>query len=171
MSKINTAGVLVSLFDAELHYTSTSPDAAVVPSDDRDGVYLGSGIGTVRGESLEGQIRWSFFAADCTYLLVLEGREVPPGRHLCRANPGGFIETDDGATIGFDARGYGLRGFDPDRPHLWRLTMALQFKTDDERYAWLDGRLGVWEGEFNETSRTSVYRAFLQAIGEEGGAA
>jgi hypothetical protein len=49
--------------------------------------------------------------------------------------------------------------------------MALQFKTDDERYAWLDGRLGVWEGEFNETSRTSVYRAFLQAIGEEGGAA
>lgn len=64
-----------------------------------------------------------------------------------------------------------LAGIDPDGPHLWRLTMALQFRTGDERYAWLDGGLGVWEGEFDETTKPSVYRAFLQSLDEEGGRA
>lgn len=171
MPALEAARGLTRLFDAELRYTSASPDDAIIPQEDRDGAYLGSGTGTVRGERVDGRIRWSFYAADCSYLLVLEGREVPPGKHLCRANPGGFIETADGATIRFDARGYGLRGFDPDRPHLWRLTMALQFRTEDERYAWLDGGLGVWEGEFDETTRTSVYRALLQSPRKEGGRA
>ncbi len=96
------------------------------------------------------------------YLLVRRGEEVPPGQHLCYDNPGGFIETNDGASIRFDAKGYGLRGFDPSRPHLWRLVMALQFSTEESRYAWLNTRLGVWEGQFNEQTQSGSYRAFLQ---------
>ena len=168
MTTIKTALELEPLFEAELRYTSSSPDEAIIPPDDRDGEYIGSGTGTVRGEKISGRLHWSFYAADCSYLLVLDGREVPPDRHLCRANPGGVIETEDGAKIEYDARGYGLRGYDPARPHLWRLTMALHFRTDDERYAWLDGGLGIWEGEFDETTKTASYRAFLQgSAGEE----
>jgi len=67
-----------------------------------------------------------------------------------------------GAGIRFDAKGYGLRGFDPAFPHLWRLVMALQFSTEDPRYTWLNTRLGVWEGRFNEQTQSGSYRAFLQ---------
>lgn len=114
------------------------------------------------GETLQGTIRWSFYSADCVYLLVRRGEEVPAGQHLCYDNPGGFIETTDGARIRFDAKGYGLRGFDPAQPHLWRLTMALPFSTEDPRYRWLNTRLGVWEGQFNEQTQSANYRAYLQ---------
>lgn len=153
---------LEPLFDAELRYTSESEADAVMPADGREGVYIGSGDGTVTGETPHGTIRWSFYSVDCMYLLVRRGEAVPPGQHLCYDNPGGFIETKDGARIRFDAKGYGLRGFDPARPHLWRLVMALQLSTDDRRYAWLNTRLGVWEGEFNEQIQSANYRAYLQ---------
>lgn len=153
---------LEPLFEAELRYTSESPADAVIAPEGREGVYIGSGDGTISGEILQGTIRWSFYSADCVYLLVRSGEEVPPGQHLCYENPGGFIETNDGARIRFDAKGYGLRGFDSARPHLWRLTMALQFSTEDARYAWLNTRLGVWEGQFNEQTQSANYRAYLQ---------
>ncbi len=123
---------LEPLFRAELRYTSESPADAVIPPEGREGVYIGSGDGTVDG-LVQGNIRWSFYSADCMYLLVQRGEAVPPGQHLCYANPGGFIETRDGARIRFDAKGYGLRGFDAARSHLWRLVMALQFSTEDPR--------------------------------------
>jgi len=153
---------LEPLFDAELRYTSESEADAVIPAEGREGVYIGSGDGTVSGETIQGTIRWSFYSADCMYLLVRRGEEVPPGQQLCYDNPGGFIETTDGARIRFDAKGYGLRGFDPAQPHLWRLTMALQLSTEDPRYRWLNTRLGVWEGQFNEQTQSGNYRAYLQ---------
>jgi hypothetical protein len=129
------------LFDAELAYVTEM--AAVVSSEDREGEYIGSGGGQVTGERLSGTIRWSMFAADCAYLLVRAGVDPGPGQHLCRVRPGGVIETNDGAQIRFDASGYGLRGADPDRPSLWRLTAALQFATEDARYRWLNTTLGL----------------------------
>lgn len=156
---------LEPLFEAELRYTSESPADAVIPPEGREGVYIGSGDGTVTG-ALQGTIRWSFYSTDCMYLLVQRGEAVPPGQHLCYANPGGFIETSDGARIRFDAKGYGLRGFDAARPHLWRLAMALQFNTEDRRYAWLNSRLGVWEGQFNEQIQAATYRAYLQGTAQ-----
>lgn len=83
---------LEPLFDAELRYTSDSPADAVVPPEGREGVYIGSGDGLVNGV-LNGTIRWSFYSADCMYLLVKRGDAVPPGQHLCYDNPGGFIDT------------------------------------------------------------------------------
>jgi hypothetical protein len=151
------------LFDATLRYTSESPADAVIPPEGREGVYVGSGDGTVTGPRLSGRIRWSFYSAACMYLIARAGGEVPPGQHLCYANPGGFIETNDGVRIRFDAKGYGLRGFDASTPHRWRLTMALQFSTKDTRYAWLNTSLGIWEGEFDERTKTATYRAYLPA--------
>jgi alkylmercury lyase len=150
---------LEHLFDAELRYQPGME--VVVPAEGREGELIGSG-GTVTGERLRGKIRRSMFSADCAYLLVKTGSTPSPGQHLCTTNPGGVIETDDGAQIRFDAKGYGLRGYDTSRPHLWHLTMALQFSTSDERYLWLNTTLGVWEGEFDENTAHAHYRAYAQ---------
>jgi alkylmercury lyase len=151
---------LEHLFDAELRYQPGME--VVVPAEGREGELIGSGDGAVTGEKLRGKIRWSMFSADCAYLLVKAGITPAPGQHLCTTNPGGVIETDDGAQIWFDARGYGLRGYDASRPHLWHLTMALQFSTTDERYRWLNTTFGVWEGEFDENTAQAHYRAYAQ---------
>ncbi len=151
---------LEQLFEAELRYQPGME--VVVPAEGREGELLGSGDGTIIGEKLRGRIRWSMFTADCVYPLVQAGVTPPPGQHLCTTNPGGVIETDDGAQIWFDAKGYGLRGYDAARPHLWHLTMALQFSTTDERYHWLNTTLGVWEGEFDENTAQAHYRAYAE---------
>jgi alkylmercury lyase len=152
---------LEHLFDAELRYrTGIGP---VVPADGRQGELIGSGDGTVVGPAVRGTIRWSMYAADCAYLRRGEPGYDQIAEHLCRTSPGGVIETDDGARINVDARGYGLRGPDPTRPYLWRLTTALVLTTDDPRYRWLNDTLGLWEGEFDERAGTECahYRAYV----------
>jgi len=63
-------------------------------------------------------------SADCPYRLdgsPGEGEPTEDGDHFCRTNPGGFIETADGATVWFDVKGFGLlkagpqTGLAPDR--------------------------------------------------------
>lgn len=154
------------LFDAELEYVNDQ--AVEAPAEDREGEYIGSGIGRITGDRLGGTIRWSMFAAECAYLLVRAGVEPGPGQDLCRVHPGGVIETDDGAQIQFDARGYGLRGADRTQPHLWRLTAALHFATTDPRYRWLNTTLGLWEGTFDERAGQARYRAFGTLESETG---
>ena len=150
----------VQLFTAELHYTNeTTP---VVPPDGREGDLIGNGIGRVKGTLLSGDLRWSFYAADCAYLALRAGFTNPVDE-LCRTNPGGEIHTDDGAVIRWDAKGFGLRGADPGRPHRWRMASALVFDTDDDRYAWLNRAMAVWQGEFDETQGAATYTAWLAA--------
>jgi Protein of unknown function (DUF3237) len=146
------------LFDADLEYVNDQ--AVEMPSDDREGEYIGSGIGRITGDRLSGTIRWSMFAVDCAYLLVRAGIQPGPGEDLCRVHPGGVIETDDGVRIRFDARGYGLRGADRTQPYLWRLTAALHFATTDPRYHWLNTTLGLWEGTFDERAGRAQYSAY-----------
>jgi hypothetical protein len=100
---------LEALSKANLQYRSESQTDAVVVAEGREGVYIGSGDGTVAGERLRGTIRWSLWSGNCLYPLVRSGQSVPEGFHLCTINPAGFIETVDGARIRFDGRGYGLR--------------------------------------------------------------
>lgn len=130
------------LFDTDLEPDPQAPP--VVPAEGRIGELLGSGHGRVAGP-LEGRIEWSFF------------EDV--GETACRANPGGFIETTDGARIRFDAMGYATRR-EPDDPN-WTLTASLRFDTDDPRYAWLRDTLGVWEGSFVEDEGRASYRAYV----------
>jgi len=100
---------LEPLFKADMQYRSESETDAVVAAEGHEGAYIGSGDGTVKGDRIRGKIRWSLWSGNCLYPLVRKGQPVPEGLHLCTLNPGGFIETKEGARIRFDGRGYGLR--------------------------------------------------------------
>ena len=151
---------LQHIFDAELEYRDGVED--ISPAQHKRGDHIGNGVGFVRGEKINGTIRWSYYAENCAYLLVKAGQQPSPGLHLCRSGPLGIIETDDGAQIRFDAEGFGLRGYNSSEPHKWTLTHSLQFHTDDKRYNWLNSTLGVWQGQFDETTRKAFYQAFIQ---------
>ncbi len=150
---------LERLFVAELQYNS-DPEPVVSP-EGREGVLVGNGDGTVSGQKIQGTIRWSFYSGNCAYVFVQAGIEPPPGQHLCTTHPGGVIETDDGAQIWFDAKGFGLRGYDETQPHLWRLTMGVQFSTDDERYQWLNTTLGLLMSDFDESANHGIWRVYI----------
>lgn len=155
---------LKHLFTATLSYR---PDIdPIVPSDGRDGVLIGNGDGELEGENLQGNVRWSMYSGNCAYVFVQAGVDPTPGQHLCTVSPGGLIETHDGARIWFDAKGFGLRGFDVSRPNLWVLTMSILFKTTDERYDWLNSILGSVTSEFDDGEGKAVWRAFLPAVNQ-----
>ena len=155
-------GLLTPLFEAQVQLQSDME--AVVSAETREGELIGSGDGRVSGASLSGTVRWSTYAGNCAYVYVRAGLEPPPGQHLCTVHPAGVITTDDGAEIWFDARGYGLRGADQSQPHLWMLTMALQFKTTDQRYQWLNSTLGVAVSEFDERTGRALWHAFVPPV-------
>ena len=144
------------LFTATTQFTSELVADAVVPPEGREGVYLGSGDGIATGGRLRGTLRLSFYSGNCLYPLIRQGQSVPDDLHLCTLNPGGFIDSDDGARIRFDGKGYGLRS-----PERYRVSMTLVFATEDVRYAWLTQVLGVVKGEFDEKSGRSMWRVYV----------
>ena len=147
-------------FDFDLEAT---PDKKpYVTAKNREGEFIVNGVGKVRGDMLRGRIKMSFFALDCAYLLVQAGVDPGPGQHLCKESDGGVIETEDGAKIFFDTRGYGLRGADPSFPKRWRLAMTAQSSTTDKRYKWLNTAFGLWEGQFDEEKGTANYKAYIR---------
>jgi hypothetical protein len=133
---------LKHLFDAELQYRAEM--APVVGTG--EGELVGSGDGTVRGEKLEGAIRWTLFEQ--------------PGELVCGMNPTLLMSTSDGAEIRIDARGFARRESRHERR--WQVAAALLFHASDDRYAWLDGALGVWEGEFDAETHRARYRAYAR---------
>lgn len=80
--------------------------------DSGEGEYIGSGDGTAKGPRIQGSVRWDLF----------EKREET----LCRSNLIGVIETDDGAQIRFDSRGFFIQ---PDRsnPNQWITSSSVFF--------------------------------------------
>ena len=149
MTADTSTPALEHLFDAELEYR---PGMAPL-AEDGEGQLIGSGDGTVDGQRVRGALRWTLF----------EG----PGELVCTMNPTLAIHTDDGASIAIEGRGYAHRASRDSR--LWRVAATLLFSAKQERYAWLDGALGVWEGEFDAEQGTARYRAFLQAPPQQNG--
>jgi len=149
---------LEALFKADLQYRSESQSDAVVVAEGRDGVYIGSGDGTVAGDRLRGTIRWSLWSGNCLYPLVRSGQSVPEGLHLCTINPAGFIETQDGARIRFDGRGYGLRNSEK-----YQTNLTLIFSTEDVRYEWLTKVVAVMEGDFDEKTGRATWNVYAPA--------
>jgi hypothetical protein len=130
------------LFDAELEYRpGMSPIA-----EKGEGQLIGSGDGNVYGPKLRGTLRWTLFEQ--------------PGELVCAMHPVAAIETDDGVSIAIEGRGYARRTRSQDRH--WRVAATLRFSAPERRYAWLDGALGVWEGEFDAEQHRARYRAFVQ---------
>ena len=147
---------LEPLFQAVLQYRSGSETDAVVAIEGHEGAYIGSGDGTVKGDRIRGTIHWSLWSGNCVYPLVRKGQKIPAGLHLCTMNPGGFIETPDGARIRFDGRGYGLHS-----PDKYRVSLTLVFGTEDARYAWLSKVPAVMEGEFDEKAGRAVWNVHV----------
>lgn len=133
---------LEHLFDAELQYQPGMEPLA----EDGEGALVGSGNGTVTGAALAGTIHWTLFEQ--------------PGELVCAMSPTLRITTNDGAEIRSDGRGFAARTRPEERQ--WRVAATLRFHTDDARYTWLDGALGLWEGEFDAASHRARYRAYLQ---------
>jgi hypothetical protein len=143
-SNISQNKRLEQWFEIELQYTQQFPDAATVKG--RVGEYIGSGQGSVNGSRLRGQVsRWDLY------------EDV--GDVVCRSNLSGVIETDDGAKIRFDTMGF-FKVPDKSKSHLWVTTAGVQFETDDERYAWLNDVLGIWEGTFNMETYRHHYQVY-----------
>ena len=155
-------GLLTPLFEATHQYQADME--VVVSAEAQEGELVGSGDGTVTGALLSGKARWSMYAGNCAYVYVRAGLEPPPGQHLCTVHPAGVIETSDGAQVWFDARGYGFRGADQSQPHLWTLTMAVQFTTTDPRYQWLNSTLGVAISEFDERAGRALWQVFVPPV-------
>ena len=120
-------------------------------TDTGDGALIGSGDGTVAGRALAGALRWTLFEH--------------PGELVCAMNPALRIDTHDGAEIEAEGRGFAAR--DATEANEWRVAATLRFRSDDARYAWLDGALGLWEGAFDAEQHRARYRAYLQR-GERG---
>ena len=133
---------LEHIFDAELQY---QPGAAAL-THEGEGILIGSGDGTIGGPAVEGAIQWTLFEQ--------------PGELVCAMGPTLRIDTSDGAEIRAEGRGFAAR--DRSEQHKWRVAATLRFRTDDARYAWLDGALGLWEGEFDAERHRARYRAYLQ---------
>ena len=154
----DTAAVqgLDHLFDAALQFRSDSLNDAVVPPDGREGVYIGSGDGTVTGPVFQGTMQWSLYSGNCLYPLIRQGQTVSDDLHICTLNPGGVITTDDGVRIRFDGKGYGLR-----TPEKYLLSMTIVFGTEETRFDWLTKVLGVMEGKFDEHAGRGTWRVCL----------
>lgn len=133
---------LEHVFDAELEHREGMAPLA----DSGEGELIGSGDGGVDGERVRGRLRWTLF----------EGG----GGLTCTMHPMLVIDTDDGARIGIEGRGYAHRASQADQ--LWQVAATLLFSAKADTYAWLDGALGVWEGEFDNERGTARYRAFVQ---------
>ncbi|MGH3030001.1 MAG: DUF3237 family protein [Gaiellaceae bacterium] len=140
---------LEHLFDAELrHHPGTEP---LLSAAEGDGELIGSGDGTVTGPRLAGNLHWTLFEH--------------PGELVCAMNPVAVIETEDGAQVRLEARGYAQRRSADER--IWRVAATLRFESDDERYRWLGQRLGIWEGQFDADAARASYRAYVQTEGRE----
>jgi hypothetical protein len=146
------AECLRRLFSATLEFTSESPADAVVTADGRDGAYIGSGKGTVSGDSIRGTMSWSLYAGNCLYPFIRRGETVPDAVHLCTLSPGGFIDTVDGARIRFEGRGYGLRS-----PEWYRLSATFTFATESAPYLWLRDLLAVMEGDMDQKTGRAIW--------------
>jgi hypothetical protein len=136
------------LFSAELHYQQGLEP--LVSPEDRDDQLIGSGDGAVNGDRLAGSLRWTLFEE--------------PGELVCAMTPVAVIDTVDGAQVRLEGRGYARRARAQDR--VWQVAATLRFASDDQRYRWLNGALGVWEGEFDADAHRARYRASLQTPNE-----
>jgi len=151
------------LFTGVFQYRSESESDSVVNGEGRQGVFIGSGDGTVTGKQIQGTVRWSLWTGNCVYPAIRKGQAIPEGLHLCTMDPGGLIQTSDGGRIRFDGRGYGLRA-----PDKYRTSVILVFGTEDERYAWLIKLPAVMEGEFDEKSGRAIWHVYVPAGSHRG---
>jgi hypothetical protein len=130
-------------FKAELLYQPSATSVQLRERSSRSGDLLGSGDGTVWGAPFQGRVHWSLFEV-----------QGP----ICETNIVGVITTEDGATLEFETRGYGVVP-DPTQPHLWDMPAVVRFRTESPAYQWLNTTLARWEGTFDMHRGVHTYQA------------
>jgi hypothetical protein len=132
--------MLAHLFDAELVYRSEMEPL----TKEGEGELIGSGESSV-SDTIAGALAWTLFER--------------PGELSCAMNPVAVIETENGARVRLDARGFARRSDEASR--IWTVAATLRFESEHERYRWLDNALGVWGGEFDAAAHRARYQAYL----------
>jgi hypothetical protein len=133
--------MLEHLFAAELIYRSELEPL----TREGEGELIGSGDGSVAGPAIAGTLVWTLFER--------------PGTLNCGMDPVAVIETEEGARVRLEGRGFARRSDEASR--IWDVAATLRFESDHERYAWLENALGVWEGEFDAEAHRARYQAYL----------
>ncbi len=75
-----------------------------------------------------------------------------------------FVDVDYTHRLEPSALLQGLRGADQNQPHLWVVTMGVQFTTTDQHYQWLNSTLGVVVSEFDERTGHALWHAFVPPV-------
>ncbi|HTE83237.1 MAG TPA: DUF3237 family protein [Dehalococcoidia bacterium] len=116
------------LFDAEFNYQGGFE--LMRPYGGKEGQGFGAGTGTVEGEKVRGTLQWSNYPR-----LREDGVLLPDAR--------GRIETEDGAHILFTLQGYAIRRAEGSGR---TVIHTMTFKTENERYLWLNLVYAIGEG-------------------------
>ena len=112
----------------------------------RLGGYIASGRGTAEGPQIRGRVRWDAY-------------EKSVGEYSCDSEFVGTIETEDGAEIKFDSKGF-ARVLDRSKTNEWTMHQGIKFESDDERYRWLNGAAGLLIGTFDMDSLEHYYQVY-----------
>lgn len=135
---------LEHLCDIEFRYDQAGL-TQLAPFGGTEGQGYGVGVGSVKGDRLEGSLRWSN-----TPRRRSDGVLLP--------DTDGLIETLDGARIFFSVRGYSLAR---QTPTSRVLLSSITFATEDPRYSWLNKSFGVQDGDIDLKQGTIWARTFL----------
>jgi hypothetical protein len=139
---------LEPLFEGTLRYEGEG--VWVFPYRGEEGAGFGTGSGEIVGERLRGSVRWA------NHPRRREDGVWLPDLH-------GVIHTIDGADVLVTMKGQSVQR--TGEPVRRAVTCAVTFKTDHERYMWLNVVFAVLEGQINEETATIIVRAF-QCINE-----
>jgi len=130
------------LFEVELQYQKEKAKVTDSESKVAEGKYLASGIGTIKGNQVEGTVSWDLFENS--------------SEQFCDAHFAGIIETQNDVHVNFDVFGFFLKT----EGSIWRLKASVIFHADATQYSWLNSPLMFWEGHFDMGTYHHYYKVY-----------
>ena len=136
---------LLPLFEGELVYDETTEVGFPTYGDDGDWYAYVTGEGSVSGERLSGELRWTNHP-----------RRRADGVWLPRYH--GAIATADGADVLFVMAGYNQGVDDPFTYDKRAALCSLTLGASEERYAWVNSVFGVVEADVRPSAEPEHWR-------------
>jgi Protein of unknown function (DUF3237) len=136
---------LEPLFEGELVFDEATEVAFPAYGEDGDWFGYVQGHGSIEGERLSGELRWTNHPrcrADGTWL----------------PNYQGTITTAEGANLLFSSRGYNQGVGDPFGSEHRSAICSLTFAASEERYRWVNGVFAVLEAEIRPSADPERWR-------------
>jgi len=136
---------LVPLFEGELVFDETTEVGFPTYEEDGDWFAYVQGHGSIEGERLSGELRWTNHPrrrADGTWLPDYQGT----------------ITTADGAQLLFSSRGYNVGIGDPFGYDHRSAICSLTLSASDERYQWVNGVFAVFEADVRPSADPEHWR-------------